>query len=170
MIRVWTLGMGIGFGRYPLSRRRMGGRPFGGDAGSQGAASAGAAGEGIWKASWGIGRCGCASWIMEPEEVFAEAKAGDARCVEFVNLGIARWPRPPHSIHLEGPGKFFITGLNARFLNLTLVNEYLHEMVKLSPLQGYSGEIVPGGGSVAAIGAAVNASQAAESARGFAAQ
>jgi len=34
--------------------------------------------------------------------------------------------------------------------------------VKLSPLQGSSLEVVPGGETVAAIGAAVNASQAAE--------
>jgi len=35
-------------------------------------------------------------------------------------------------------------------------------MVKLSPLQGYALEVVPGGEAVAVIGAAVNASQAAE--------
>jgi hypothetical protein len=38
-------------------------------------------------------------------------------------------------------------------------------MVKLSPLQGYSAEVVPGGESVACIGAAVNARQAAEQTR-----
>jgi glucokinase len=87
--------------------------------------------------------------------------------VEFVKL----WHRAlaaatATSIHLDGPGKFFITGYNARFVNLTLLNEYLHEMVKLSPLQGYSTEVVPGGESVAAIGAAVNASQVARSTGG----
>jgi hypothetical protein len=44
----------------------------------------------------------------------------------------------------------------------TLIGEYLDEMVKLSPLRDYSIEVVPGGESVATIGAAVNASQAAE--------
>ena len=67
---------------------------------------------------------------MEPEEIFAQAAEGEARCVEFVKLGIARCGRTATSIHLDGPGKFFITGYNARFLNLTLLNEYLHEMVK----------------------------------------
>ncbi len=68
------------------------------------------------------------------------------------------------SIHQAGPGKFFVTGWNARFLNVSLLNEYLHEMVKLSPLQSYSVEVVPGGETVATIGAAVNAAQAAEKA------
>jgi glucokinase len=44
---------------------------------------------------------------------------------------------------------------------LSLLNEYLHEMVKLSPLQGYSTEVVTGGEAVAVIGAAVNALQRA---------
>jgi hypothetical protein len=42
-----------------------------------------------------------------------------------------------------------------------MLSEYLHEMVKLSPLQGYSVEVVTGGESVAVIGAAVNALQRA---------
>ena len=100
---------------------------------------------------------------LEPEEVFEQAAEGDARCVEFVKL----WHRAlaagtATSIHLDGPGKFFVTGFNARFVNLTLLGEYLNEMVKLSPLQGYQIEIVPGGENVATIGAAVNAAQAAE--------
>jgi len=100
---------------------------------------------------------------LEPDEVFEHAKTGDARCADFVKL----WHRAlaaatATSIHQDGPGKFFVTGYNASFLNLTLLSEYLHDMVKLSPLQGYSVEVVPGGEAVAAIGAAVNAAQAAE--------
>jgi len=100
---------------------------------------------------------------LEPDEVFEQAAAGDTRCVEFSRL----WHRAlaaatATSIHMDGAGKFFITGPNARFLNLTLLSEYLHDMVKLSPLQGYQIEIVSGGESVATIGAAVNAAQAAE--------
>jgi predicted NBD/HSP70 family sugar kinase len=99
---------------------------------------------------------------LEPDEVFAQAAAGETRCVEFAKL----WHRAlaaatATSIHLDGPGKFFVTGFNARFLNLTLLNEYLHEMVKLSPLQGYQTEVVPASENVGVIGAAVNASQAA---------
>jgi glucokinase len=97
---------------------------------------------------------------LEPEEVFAHAKQGEQRCVEFVKL----WHRAlaagtANSVHLDGPGKFFITGLNARFLNVSLLEQYLHQMVKLSPLQGYSIEVVSGGEEIALVGAAVNALQ-----------
>jgi glucokinase len=44
---------------------------------------------------------------------------------------------------------------------MNLLSEYLHEMVKLSPLQSYHVEVVPGGEEVATIGAAVNAAQLA---------
>jgi glucokinase len=160
LIRVWTLGTGIGYGRYPLA-------------------------QGVWEAGHSVVTldpketfCGCGGkghlegimghramrlrfMDLEPEEVFQQAAEGDARCVEFVKL----WHRAlaagtATSIHLDGPGKFFVTGSNARFLNTTLLAEYLHEMVKLSPLQGYTIEVVPGGEAVAIIGAAVNAAQA----------
>jgi len=162
LIRVWTLGTGIGYGRYPFQA-------------------------GFWEAGHSVVTldpketfCGCGGkghlegimghramrlrfMDLEPDEVFAQAEAGEARCVEFAKL----WHRAlaaatATSIHLDGAGKFFITGPNARFLSLTLLGEYLHDMVKLSPLQGYSVEVVPGGEAVATIGAAVNAAQAAE--------
>jgi glucokinase len=162
LIRVWTLGTGIGYGRYPFQT-------------------------GVWEAGHSIVTldpkehfCGCGGkghlegimghrairlrfMDLEPEEVFAQAEAGEGRCVEFVKL----WHRAlaaatATSIHLDGPGKFFITGFESRYLNLSLLNEYLHEMVKLSPLQGYQMEVVPAGEHVAIIGAAVNASQALE--------
>jgi predicted NBD/HSP70 family sugar kinase len=161
LIRVWTLGNGIGFGRYPFR-------------------------EGVWEAGHSVVTldpkeqfCGCGGrghlegimgnramrlrfMDLEPDEVFEQAQTGDARCQDFVKL----WHRAlaagtATSIHQDGPGKFFITGPNASFLNVTLLSEYLHDMVKLSPLQGYSVEVVPGGETVAAIGAAVNAAQAA---------
>ena len=161
VIRVWTLGTGIGFGRYPSN-------------------------EGVWEAGHSVvsldpkeSFCGCGGrghlegimghramrlrfMDLEPEEVFAQAEEGETRCVDFVKL----WHRAlaaatATSIHLDGPGKFFITGFNARFVSLHLINEYLHEMVKLSPLQGYQIEVVPGGESVATIGSAVNAERAA---------
>jgi predicted NBD/HSP70 family sugar kinase len=160
LIRVWTLGNGIGYGRYPFL-------------------------EGIWEAGHVVVTldpkehyCGCGGrghlegimghramrlrfMDMEPEEIFAHAKTGDARCVDFVKM----WHRAlaaatATSIHLDGPGKFYITGFNARFLNPTLLLEYLNEMVKLSPLQGYSIEVVEGSEEAATIGAAVNAAQA----------
>jgi glucokinase len=162
LIRVWTLGTGIGYGRYPYS-------------------------QGMWEAGHSVVTldpketyCGCGGkghlegimghramrlrfMDLEPEEVFEQAAEGDARCVEFVKL----WHRAlaagtATSIHLDGPGKFFITGFNARFVNLTLLGEYLNEMVKLSPLQGYQIEVVGGGEEVATMGAAVNAALASE--------
>jgi glucokinase len=160
LIRVWTLGHGIGFGRYPFM-------------------------DGVWEGGHTVVSlnskeqfCGCGGkghlegimghramrlrfMDLEPDEVFDHAKKGEQRCVDFVKL----WHRAlaaatATSIHLEGPGKFFITGPNARFINLTLLGEYLHEMVKLSPLQGYALEVVSGGEDIALIGAAVNALQA----------
>jgi predicted NBD/HSP70 family sugar kinase len=162
LIRVWTLGTGIGYGRYPFDT-------------------------GIWEAGHSVVTldpkehfCGCGGkghlegimghrairlrfMDLEPEEVFAQAEAGEARCVDFVKL----WHRAlaaatATSIHLDGPGKFFITGFESRYLNLSLLKEYLSEMVKLSPLQGYQVEVVPAGEHVAIVGAAVNASQALE--------
>ncbi len=161
LIRVWTLGNGIGYGRYPSL-------------------------EGVWEGGHIVVSldpkeqfCGCGGrghlegimgersmrlrfMDLEPDEVFELAMQGEQRCVEFVKF----WHRAlaaatASTIHLDGPGKFFITGLNSRFLNVDLLGEYLHEMVKLSPLQGYSLEVVPGGEEIALLGAAVNASQAA---------
>ena len=85
MIRVWTLGVGIGYGRYPLT-------------------------EGVWEGGHTVvtlddkeNYCGCGGrghlegimghramrlrfLDMEPEEVFEAAKTGDARCLEFERL------------------------------------------------------------------------------------
>jgi predicted NBD/HSP70 family sugar kinase len=160
LIRVWTLGNGIGYGRYPFL-------------------------EGVWEGGHVVVSldpkeqyCGCGGrghlegimgnrsmrlrfMDLEPDEVFDQAAKGEQRCVDFIK----RWHRALAAatatiIHLDGPGKFFITGMNARFLNVSLLAEYLHEMVKLSPLQGYSLEVVPGGEEIALIGAAVNAARA----------
>jgi predicted NBD/HSP70 family sugar kinase len=157
LIRVWTLGVGIGYGRYPSL-------------------------PGVWEGGHivvtldpkekfcGCGGVGHLEGIMgyrsmrlrfldlEPEEIFEQANEGDSRCVEFVRL----WHRAlaaatANSIHLDGPGKFYITGPSANYLNLGMLNQYMHEMVKMSSLQGYVFEIVPGGQEIAIIGAAVNA-------------
>jgi predicted NBD/HSP70 family sugar kinase len=161
MIRVWTLGNGIGYGRYPYA-------------------------DGVWEGGHTVVSldpkeryCGCGGvghlegimghramrlrfLDMEPDEIFSGAKAGDTRCVDFVRL----WHRAlaaatASSIHMAGPGKFYITGANARFVDIDHLNQYLQEMVKMSPLQGYVFEIVPGGDEIAIIGAAVNAERAA---------
>ena len=161
LIRVWTLGIGIGYGRYPFS-------------------------EGVWEGGHSVVSlddkerfCGCGGrghmegimghramrlrfLDMEPEEVFAAAKAGDARCQEFRRL----WHKAlaagtASSIHMDGAGKFFLTGFNVRFVDLPLLKDYLQQMVKMSPLQSYSVEIVTDDAETRVIGAAVAAEQAA---------
>jgi len=161
IIRVWTLGVGIGYGRYPFV-------------------------EGVWEGGHTAvtlddkeSFCGCGGrghvegimghramrlrfLDMEPEEVFAAAKAGDARCLDFKRL----WHKAlaaatANSIHMTGPGRFFLAGFNVRFLEMPMLKDYLQQMVKMSPLQSYSIEIVPDDTETRVIGAAVSAEQAA---------
>jgi glucokinase len=158
-IRVWTLGNGVGFGVYPQR-------------------------EGVWEGGHVVVSldpreryCGCGGvghlegvmgqramrlrfLDMEPDEVFENAQKRDQRCVEFVKL----WHRAlaaatANSIHLAGPGKFFISGFNARHLDINLLHQYVHEMVKMSPLQSYVFEVVPASDVNGVIGAAVSAGQ-----------
>ena len=106
-IRVWTLGVGIGYGRYPWA-------------------------PGVWEGGHTIvtmdekeNFCGCGGrghmegimghramrlrfLDMEPEEVFAEAAAGNKRCHDFKRL----WHKAlaagiSNRIHMDGAGKFF---------------------------------------------------------------
>ena len=106
LIRVWTLGNGIGFGRYPFR-------------------------EGVWEAGHSVVTldpkeqfCGCGGrghlegimghramrlrfMDLEPDEVFEQAEAGETRCVEFVKL----WHRAfaaatATSIHWTGLANF----------------------------------------------------------------
>jgi len=156
--RVWTLGAGLGFGRYPRS-------------------------PGIWEAGHCVVTldpkerfCGCGGsghlegilghramrlrfMDMEPEEIFQNALEGDERCRKFANL----WHRAlaaatASSIHLTGPGKFYLAGPNSKFVEIGLLHVYLHEMVKMSPLQGSFFEVIPTPDEISIIGAAVNAS------------
>jgi predicted NBD/HSP70 family sugar kinase len=161
LVRVWTLGNGIGFGRYPVA-------------------------DGVWEGGHIVVTldpnekfCGCGGLghlesimghramrlrflDMEPEEVFAAAKSGEEpRCAEFAIL----WHRAlaaatASSIHMSGPGKFYITGPNARFVNLAFLNRCVQDMVKMSPLQGYVFEIVQRSDEMAVLGAVVNALRA----------
>jgi glucokinase len=160
LIRVWTLGNGIGFGRYPWS-------------------------EGVWEGGHSVvtldpkeNLCGCGGkghlegilghramrlrfLDLEPEEVFANARAGDARCSEFVNLAHrALAAATATSIHMDGPGQFYITGHNASFIDIPMLDRFVHEMVKMSPLQGSRFEGVPTSDELGVIGAALNAERA----------
>ena len=161
-IRVWTLGWGIGYGRYPYA-------------------------PGIWEGGHcvvtldpGETYCGCGGrghlegvmghramrlrfLDMEPEEVFANAKVGDERCAKFVRL----WHRSlaaatANSIHMQGPGRFYYTGFNVQYLDMKLLQHYLQQMVKMSPLQSYTLEAIPMSDDLAVTGAAIAAAQAAE--------
>jgi glucokinase len=158
VIRVWALGTGLGFGRYPQV-------------------------DGVWEAGHCVITldpkerfCGCGGvghlegilghramrlrfMDMEPEEIFQNALEGDERCRKFANL----WHRAlaaatASSIHLTGPGKFYLAGPNSKFVEIGLLHVYLHEMVKMSPLQGSFFEVIPTPDEISIIGAAVNAS------------
>ncbi|HTH42490.1 MAG TPA: ROK family protein [Terracidiphilus sp.] len=159
LTRVWTIGNGIGYGRWPYV-------------------------EGIWEGGHitvtldpkerycGCGGQGHLESIMghramrlrfldlEPEEVFENARNGDPRCREFVDL----WHRALAAatasfIHLAGPGPFYYTGINVDFLELPLLRTHIESMVKLSPLQSFSLEILPPDDKTAVLGVGVLALQ-----------
>lgn len=162
-VRVWTIGTGIGYGCYPFM-------------------------EGVWEGGHTVvtlddkeNYCGCGGrghlegimghramrlrfLDMEPEEVFESAnRRRDARCVEFKQL----WHKAlaaatATTIHQAGARKFYITGYNVRFLDLKMLKDYLHQMVKMSPLQSYSVEIVDDDQTTRVVGAAVAAEQAVD--------
>jgi len=160
LTRVWTLGNGIGYGRWPYV-------------------------EGVWEGGHitvsldprerycGCGGVGHLEGIMgyramrlrfldkEPEEVFAAAKEGDATCREFVDL----WHRALAAatasfIHLAGPGKFYFTGHNVGFLDVSTLRAHMETMVKMSPLQSFSLEVLEPDDETALIGAGVSALRA----------
>jgi glucokinase len=156
LVRVWYLGDGIGFGRWPRQ-------------------------EGVWEGGHTVVTldpkerfCGCGGvghmegimgnramrkrfLDMEPEEVFAAARHGDARASDFVKL----WHRAlaaatATTVHMSGPGRFYLAGPNSDYVDLGLLSLYLQDMVKMSPLQGSFFEIVPTSQDLALIGAAMS--------------
>jgi len=160
LTRVWTIGNGIGYGRWPYV-------------------------DGVWEGGHitvtldpkenycGCGGAGHLEGIMgyramrmrfldmEPEEIFEHAKRGEARCREFVDL----WHRALAAatasfIHLAGPGRFYFTGKNVGFLELGLLRNHLESMVRMSPLQSFSLEILPPDDETALVGAGVSAVRA----------
>jgi predicted NBD/HSP70 family sugar kinase len=160
LVRVWFLGVGIGLGRYPRT-----------ESVSEGGHTVvtldakenfcGCGGVGHLEGIMGHRAMRLRFLDLEPDEVFEEAAAGDARCAEFVKL----WHRAlaaatATSVHLDGPGKFFISGPNSRFVQLGLLDQYVQEMVRMSPLQGSAFEVISTTDDEALIGAAVSARQA----------
>ncbi len=160
LTRVWTIGNGVGYGRWPYV-------------------------EGVWEGGHttvtldpkerycGCGGIGHLEGIVgyramrlrfldrEPEEVFEAAHKGDRECREFVDL----WHRALAAgtasfIHLAGPGRFYFTGHNVGFLDLPLLRSHIESMVKMSPLQSFSLEAFPPDDETALIGAGVSALRA----------
>ena len=160
LIRVWTIGNGIGYGRWPYV-------------------------DGVWEGGHitvtldpkehycGCGGAGHLEGIMgsramrmrfldlEPDEIFANAKKGDTRCRDFVDL----WHRALAAatasfIHLAGPGRFYFTGHNVGFLELPLLRSHIESMVRMSPLQSFSLEVLQPDDETALVGAGVSALRA----------
>jgi predicted NBD/HSP70 family sugar kinase len=156
-VRVWTIGNGIGFGRYPYT-----GGPWEGghmvvtlDPREK---FCGCGGRGHLEGVMGYRAMRLRFLDMEPDEIFATAKKGDKRCAEFVE----RWhcalaAATASQIHLEGPGRFYFTGRDIQRLELPRLKEHLWEMVKMSPLQNYTVEVLPEDPALAVIGAGVAA-------------
>ena len=161
VVRVWFLGSGIGYGRYPQTGLiGEGGHTIITLDPKEKFCQCGGVGhlEGIM----GYRAMRRRFLDMEPDEVFEEARAGDARCVAFVEL----WHRAlaaatAGSIHYEGPGKFYISGPDSRFVQTEMLQIYLRDMVKMSSLQGSAFEVIPTSDEIAIVGAAVSAAQAA---------
>jgi glucokinase len=161
MIRVWTLGVGIGYGRYPFAAGVWeGGHTV--VSMDEKERFCGCGGRGHMEGIMGHRAMRLRFLDMEPEEVFEEAKKGDARCMDFKRL----WHKAlaaasATTIHMAGPGKIFLSGSNVRFVDLPMLKDYMQQMVKMSPLQSYSLEIVEDTPEIRVIGAAVSAEQAA---------
>lgn len=159
-IRVWTLGWGIGYGRYPF----MPGVWEGGHTVvtlDEKECYCGCGGRGHMEGIMGHRAMRLRFLDMEPEEVFEAAKAGDARCLEFKRM----WHKAlaaatASSIHMAGPGRFFLTGFNVRFLDLTMLRDYLQQMVKMSSMQSYALEVVQDDPMLRVLGGAISAEQA----------
>ena len=155
LVRVWTIGNGIGFGRFPYT-----GGPWEGghmvvtlDPREK---FCGCGGRGHLEGIMGYRAMRLRFLDMEPDEVFAAARTGDKRCAEFVE----RWhcaiaAATASQIHLGGAGRFYFTGRDIQRLELPRLKEHLWEMVKMSPLQNYTVEVLPEDPSLAVIGAGV---------------
>jgi predicted NBD/HSP70 family sugar kinase len=160
IIRVWTIGMGIGFGRYPFAAGVWEGGHTAVTLDDK-ERFCGCGGRGHVEGIMGHRAMRLRFLDMEPDEVFEAAKNGDVRCLDFKKL----WHKAlaaatANSIHMTGAGKFFLAGFNVRFVDMPMLKDYLTQMVKMSPLQSYSVEIVEDDAETRVIGAAVSAEQA----------
>lgn len=160
LTRVWTLGNGIGYGRWPYVDGAWEGGHITVSLDPK-ERFCGCGGVGHLEGIMGRRAMSLRFLDMEPEEIFANAKKGDQRCRDFVDL----WHRALAAatasfIHISGPGRFYFTGHNAHFLDLPLLRSQLETMVRMSPLQSFSLEILPPDDETALIGAGVSALRA----------
>src|ERR1039457_6945751 len=159
LIRVWYLGDGVGYGRYPANDNVCEGGHMVVSLDPK-ERFCGCGGLGHLEGIMGNRAMRLRFLDMEPEDGFAAGRPGDPPAAEFLKL----WHRAlaagtANSIHLDGPGRFFLAGPNSDFVDLRLLGGFMQEMVKMSPLQGSYFQIVPTSQDMAGIGAAV-ASQA----------
>jgi predicted NBD/HSP70 family sugar kinase len=165
IVRVWTLGNGVGYGHYPCTNGVWEGGHMVVSLDSK-ETYCGCGGRGHLEGFCGYRAMRLRFMDMEPEEIFDAAKPrnmkqGDARCVEFVKqYHRALAAATANCIHQEGPGKFYFTGYAVKFLDLNTLQDYLQQMVKLSPLQTYALEVIPDDKELGVIGAAVAAVKA----------
>jgi glucokinase len=122
LTRVWTIGNGIGYGRWPYI-------------------------DGVWEG-------GHVTVTLDPKERFCG-------CGGIGHLeGIMGYPATASFIHLAGPGRFYFTGHNVGFLDLSILRPHIESMVKMSSLQSFSLEILPEDDQTALLGAGVSAVRA----------
>ena len=161
LVRVWFLGVGIGLGRYPQSNGFS------------------EAGHSVVTLNPKENLCGCGGvghlegiighramrlrfLDLEPDEVFAAAAAGDQRCSDFAKLWHRALAAATATEHSHGrPRQILHLGPNAKFVELGLLDQYVQDMVKMSPLQGSTFEVVLTNDETALIGAAVSSEHAA---------
>jgi len=132
LTRVWTIGNGIGYGRWPYV-------------------------EGVWEGGHitvsldpkerfcGCGGLGHLEGIMgyramrlrfldkEPEEVFAAQKTATSAAASSSTCGIARWRQALLRLSILPAWPFYFTGHNVGFLQVDLLRVHIETMVKLSP-------------------------------------
>ena len=160
LTRVWTLGNGIGYGRWPYV-------------------------EGVWEGGHITVTldpkeryCGCGG-VGHLEGIMGYR----AMRLRFLDRNLRRFLRTPSGacrdagslwtlwhralaaatasfIHLAGPGRFYFTGPNVGFLELPLLRSHLETMVRMSPLQSFSLEILEPDDETALLGAGVSALRA----------
>jgi glucokinase len=160
LTRVWTIGNGIGYGRWPYVEGVWEGGHITVTLDPK-ERFCGCGGQGHLEGIMGQRAMRLRFLDMEPEEVFESARKGDQRCREFVDL----WHRALAAatasfLHLAGPGRFYFTGSNVGFLELPLLRTHIESMVKFSPLQSFSLEILPPDDKTAVVGVGVSALQA----------